>query len=164
MTPVTRGDIGYAHFVATVQKTVRAPADRVFAVLADGWTYSDWVVGTVHIRDVDADWPAPGSQLHHKAGPWPLSLQDSSTVVAMVPDRSLTLTAGLWPLGAATVRVELEPLGPAATRVVMHEEFHAGPLLWARNKVNDLVLHRRNLESLRRLADIAERSPVADQR
>jgi len=164
MTPVTRADIGYASLVATVQKTVRAPADRVFAVLADGWTYSDWVVGTAHIRDVDPDWPAVGAKLHHKAGPWPLSLQDSSTVEAMVPDRSLTLRAGLWPLGEATVRIDLEPLGPAATRVVMHEQFHAGPLLWARNKVNDLVLHRRNLESLRRLADIAERAPVPDQR
>lgn len=39
----------------------------------------------------------------------------------------------------------------------MHEEFDNGPLLLARNKINDLVLHRRNLESLRRLADIAVR-------
>jgi hypothetical protein len=30
-------------------------------------------------------------------------------------------------------------------------------LLFLRNKVNDLVLHRRNIESLRRLADIATR-------
>jgi hypothetical protein len=160
MTPVTCADIGYALGMATVQKTVRAPADRVFAVLADGWSYSDWVVGTVHIRDVDEDWPAVGAKLHHKAGPWPLSLQDSSTVVAMVPDRSLTLNAGLWPLGEATVRVDLEPRGSEATLVVMHEDFHAGPLLWARNKINDLVLHRRNSESLRRLADVAERSPI----
>jgi hypothetical protein len=29
-----------------------------------------------------------------------------------------------------------------------------------RNKINDLVLHRRNVESLRRLADIAEREKV----
>jgi uncharacterized protein YndB with AHSA1/START domain len=144
--------------VATVQRTVQAPPDRVFAVLADGWTYSDWVVGTVHIRNVDPDWPAPGSKLHHKAGPWPLSLQDTSTVLAMVPDRSLTLRAELWPLGEATVRIDLEPAGPAATRVIMHEDFHAGPLQWAKNKINDLILHRRNLESLRRLADIAERA------
>ena len=143
--------------MAIVQRTVPAPADRVFAVLADGWTYSDWVVGTAHIRDVDDTWPAPGSQLHHKAGPWPFSLQDSSTVVAMVPDRELTLKAGLWPLGQACVRILLEPLGSSATRVTIEEDFEAGPLLAVRNKINDLLLHRRNIESLRRLSDIATR-------
>jgi hypothetical protein len=129
----------------------------VFAVLADGWTYSDWVVGTVHIRDVEPAWPAPGSKLYHKAGPWPLSLQDSSTVVSMTPDRELTLKAGLWPLGQARVQIMLEPVGADSTRVTMAEEFEAGPLLALRNKINDLILHRRNVESLRRLADIATR-------
>jgi uncharacterized protein YndB with AHSA1/START domain len=142
--------------VATVQLTVKAPPDRVFAVLADGWTYSDWVVGTAHIRDVDPSWPAVGATLHHKAGPWPVSLKDSSTVLAVVPDRRLTLRVGLWPLGEATVDMLLEPAGPGAPRVVMNEEFHAGPLHWLKNKINDLVLHQRNVEALRRLADIAE--------
>jgi hypothetical protein len=75
----------------------------------------------------------------------------------MARDRSLTLRAGLWPLGEATVRMDLVPLGAAATRVVMHEDFHSGPLQWTRNKINDLVLYRRNIESLRRLSDIATR-------
>jgi uncharacterized protein YndB with AHSA1/START domain len=144
--------------VATVQRTVQAPPERVFAVLADGWTYSDWVVGTVHIRDVDAAWPEVGSHLHHKAGPWPLSLHDKSTVLAMEPGRRLRLNAGLWPLGEAVVDIHLEPAGVDATKVTMHEDFEKGPLLAVRNKINDLVLHRRNIESLRRLADIAERS------
>ena len=145
--------------MAIVARTVQAPPDRVFAVLADGWSYSDWVVGTVHIRDVDEAWPQPGSKLHHKAGPWPLSLHDSSTVLSCTPDRELRLNAGLWPLGAAIVGIRLEPVdGGAATKVVIEEDFEAGPLLWIRNKVNDLILHRRNIETLRRLADIAERS------
>jgi hypothetical protein len=140
-----------------VQRIFLAPPDRVFAVLADGWTYSDWVVGSAHIRDVDPEWPAPGARLHHKVGPWPLSLKDSSEVLACEPNRSLTLKAGIWPLGAATVRFDLEPVGPSATRVTMHEDFHAGPLAQLRNKINDLVLHQRNVESLRRLSDLAER-------
>jgi hypothetical protein len=148
--------------VAIVQRTVQAPPDRVFAVMADGWTYSDWVVGTVHVRDVDKSWPAPGSKLHHKAGPWPFSLQDSSTVVSMTPDKELSLKAGLWPLGQACVKITLEPVGVSSTRVTMEEDFEAGPLLFLRNKINDLVLHRRNIESLRRLADIATRNK-ADQ-
>ena len=143
--------------MAIVERTIQAPPDRVFAVLADGWSYSDWVVGTVHIRDVDPEWPRPGAELHHKAGPWPLSLQDSSTVLSCEPDRELTVRAGLWPLGEATVGFRLEPDGAGATRVTMTEDFAAGPLHWIRNKINDLVLHRRNVESLRRLADIATR-------
>ena len=144
--------------MAIVQRTVQAPPDRVFAVLADGWTYSDWVVGTVHIRDVDPNWPEVGSRLHHKAGPWPLSLHDKSEVLAMEPGRRLRLNAGLWPLGEAVVDIHLEPADEGATKVIMHEDFERGPLLAVRNKLNDLVLHRRNIESLRRLADIAERS------
>jgi uncharacterized protein YndB with AHSA1/START domain len=151
-----RAALGYAPPVATVQRIIQTTPDRVWAVLSDGWTYSDWVVGTVHIRDVDPDWPAVGAKLHHKAGPWPFSLQDSSTVLSCVPGRELTMKAGLWPLGSAVVRIELEPAG-AATKVTIHEQFDDGPLLLARNKINDLLLHRRNIESLRRLTDIAVR-------
>ena len=144
--------------MATVTRTMRAPADQIYAILADGWTYSDWVVGTAHIRDVDASWPAVGSKLHHKVGPWPLSLEDASTVVAVDPGRSLTLRAGLWPLGEATVRIELVPVDRENTRVTMHEDFDAGPLRWVKNKINDLMLHARNAEALRRLAELAENS------
>jgi uncharacterized protein YndB with AHSA1/START domain len=143
--------------VAIVERIIAAPPEHVFAVLADGWTYSDWVVGTVHMRDVDKDWPAPGSRLHHKAGPWPLSLKDSSQVLELEPGRRIKLAAGLWPLGEAVIDITLVPAG-AGTRVVMAETFERGPLRWAHNKINDLVLHRRNVESLRRLADIAERA------
>src|SRR3954470_19996366 len=105
------GRMGYAHFVALTKTTVQASPERVFAILSDGWWYSDWVVGTAHIRDVDPTWPAVGSRLHHKAGPWPLSLEDTSTVLEVEPNRRLRLRAGLWPLGEAVVDLRLEPLG-----------------------------------------------------
>jgi uncharacterized protein YndB with AHSA1/START domain len=146
---------GYETTMATVSRTVPARPEQVFAVLADGWTYSDWVVGTAHIRDVDDNWPEVGSSLRHKAGPWPLSLKDSSTVLECIPGRLLVLKAGLWPLGEATVRIELEPSGPAATRITMHEEFDAGPLTATKNTINALALHGRNAEALRRLCDLA---------
>ena len=156
---------GYGSRVAIVQRTVQASPQQIFAVLADGWTYSDWVVGTVHIRDVDAQWPQVGARLHHKAGPWPLSLHDSSTVLAVETDRLLKLRAGLWPLGSAVVEIVLDPLADGrGTRITMKEDFEAGPLLWARNKINDLVLHRRNIESLRRLTDIVLRSAKHEAR
>ncbi|WP_337589463.1 SRPBCC family protein [Micromonospora endolithica] len=136
---------------------IEAPPEQIWAVLADGWTYSDWVVGTAHVRNVDDAWPRVGSQLHHRAGPWPLSLQDSSTVLGCEPPHKLIVRAGLWPAGEAIVVFTLEQVGEGRTRVRLGEDFAAGPLRWVRNKVNDLVLHQRNKETLARLSDIARR-------
>ena len=97
--------------MAIVEKVIDAPPQQVFDVLADGWTYSDWVVGTAHVRDVDDAWPRVGSQLHHKAGPWPFSLQDASTVLVCEPPHRLVLRAGLWPAGEAIVVFTLHPVG-----------------------------------------------------
>jgi len=139
--------------MAEVQQRIAATPERVFDVLSDGWTYSDWVVGTTHVRAVDSSWPAVGSQLHHKSGPWPLSLHDRTEVLECEPGRRLVLRARLWPFGEAQVRLSLEPL-PGGCRVTIGETFVSGPLGWLHNKANDLVLHGRNRESLRRLSDI----------
>ncbi|KWV30087.1 polyketide cyclase [Micromonospora rifamycinica] len=149
--------------MAIVEKVIDAPPQQVFDVLADGWTYSDWVVGTVHVRDVDAQWPRVGTRLHHRAGPWPFSLEDASTVLVCEPPHRLVLRAGLWPAGEAIVVFTLTPEGDGATRVRIGEDFAAGPLRWFRTRLNDLVLHQRNRETLRRLADIATRQK-ADER
>ena len=110
------------------------------------------------MRDVDDAWPRVGSQLHHRAGPWPFSLQDTSTVLDCEPPHRLVLRAGLWPAGEAIVAFTLEPRRRGGTtRVRIGEDFAAGPLRWVRNKLNDLVLHLRNRETLARLADIATR-------
>jgi hypothetical protein len=143
--------------VSITERIIRAPADRVFSVLSDGWTYSDWVVGTAHIRDVDANWPAAGARLHHKAGPWPVSIRDRSESLACEPGRMLLLKVHVWPLGAGQVRFTLDPLDAEATRVTMQEQFVDGPLLGVRNKIGDTLLHYRNTEVLQRLADLAER-------
>ena len=141
--------------MATTTRLINAVPDRVFGVLADGGTYSDWVVGTAHIRDVDEGYPATGTEIRHKAGPWPVSLHDRTTVLECEPGRVLLLKIRLWPLGAGEVRFTLEPVGAAATRITIVEQFTEGPLLGLRNKINDVMLHFRNRESLRRLADLA---------
>ena len=79
----------------------------------------------------------------------------------MEPGRRLKMNAGLWPLGEAVVDIRLDVLGPDRTKVTIYEDFRRGPLLFVRNKVNDLVLHQRNVEALRRLADIVENSTVS---
>ncbi|MGC9665640.1 SRPBCC family protein [Planosporangium sp. 12N6] len=143
--------------MAKTEYLINTTPDRVFAVLADGWTYSDWVVGTAHIRAVDRGYPAPGTALHHKVGPWPFSIADKSVVLDCEQDRMLLLRIRLWPMGEGRVRLDLAPAGASATRVTMIEYFPAGPTRLLHTRVSDIALHWRNKESLRRLADLATR-------
>lgn len=143
--------------MARVERTIAADPETVFTVLADGWTYSDWVVGTAHIRDVEPTWPSPGSKIHHKVGPWPVSIRDTSESLACQRPNSLLLKVRIWPLGAGHVQFTLLPCGEGATRVTMREDFTAGPLRRLRTRLNDLALHARNVETLRRLDDLATR-------
>jgi len=141
--------------VIDTTRVIGTSPDRIFAVLADGWSYASWVVGAAHIRDVDPAWPAVGAKVHHRVGPWPLQINDESTVRAMEPDRLLELAAGIWPLGAAVVRLALVPVAPARTRVTMSEELISGLGRVIPRPVQFALLRPRNVESLRRLDDIA---------
>ena len=79
-----------------------SPQD-VFDVLADGWTYANWVVGAARIRDVDPEWPAVGSKIHHSVGMWPLLISDNTEVDHVDPPHQLRLKVRLWPTGAGVV-------------------------------------------------------------
>jgi hypothetical protein len=107
---------------------------------------------------VDANWPAPGSQIHHKAGPWPISLHERTVSLECEPPRRLVMRPRLWPLGEATVCITLTDADARRTRILIEEQFTAGPLLSMRNRIDDMLLNRRNAESLRRLADVVERA------
>lgn len=143
-----------------VSHTVAAGPDRVFAVLADGWLYPLWVVGASHMREVDESWPAVGSRIHHSVGPWPLAVKDVTKVIAVEPDRMLEIDARVWPTGAARVRLTLQQVGENETRVTMGEIFDRGPAQQIPTRAQAAVMRPRNVESLRRLADIAEHRDV----
>ena len=134
--------------------TVPAAREQVFAVLADGWTYSSWVVGASHIRDVDAGWPAEGTRIHHSVGSWPLLVKDITGVRAVQQPRLLELDARAWPFGAARVRLELTETAPNTTEVRMFEEVVRGPGRVLPQAVQAAVLVPRNRETLRRLSDL----------
>lgn len=144
-----------------VEIAIQAPRERVFSVLADGWLYSGWVVGASHIRAVDDGWPAVGTRIHHSVGPWPLVVQDVTAVHAVDPPRMIELDARLWPFGAARVRLELDEMDPAVTRVRMSEHVQRGPARILPHAAQAMLLLPRNRESLRRLAHLAVgRDPV----
>lgn len=138
-----------------VTATMHVPPDRVFAVLADGWSYAGWVVGATHVRDVDEGWPAKGTRIHHSVGMWPLVLNDVSTVTDVEPGRMLEMEAKAWPFGTAKVRLELTETEPGRTTVRMSEQAHRGPGTVLPKAVQRVLLVPRNRESLARLAHLA---------
>lgn len=133
-----------------------APPEAVFGVLADGCRYADWVVGAKKIRDADASWPEPGSRFHHTVGIGPLTIDDSSSVEEVDPPRSITLKVRARPAGVGRVRVELSPAEDGGTDITMSEEAVSGLAARIDNPVQRALLKGRNIEALRRLANLAE--------
>lgn len=140
---------------AAITRRMAASPQEVWSVLANGWLYPSWVVGAARMRNVDDQWPAPGAQLHHSVGGWPLLLDDSTEVLACEPERLLLLRARAWPAGAAQVLIELVE-GPDGTRVSIREDAVAGPALLMPRRARQAAIAPRNREALRRLSFLAE--------
>jgi hypothetical protein len=138
-----------------VRRTINAGPGRVWAVLADGWLYPSWVVGASRMREVDPSWPAPGSQLHHSVGLWPLLLDDRTEVIGSIPQEELRLRAHGWPAGAAEVLIRLTPVADG-TEVTMEEDAVEGPARLVPPPLRQVGVIPRNREALRRLAFLAE--------
>jgi hypothetical protein len=141
--------------VSTTSRVMACTTEDVFSVLADGWVYPLWVVGAARIRDVDAGWPAVGSRIHHSVGAWPALLDDTTSVMELDPGRRIRLRARAWPGGEAKVVIDVEPLDEGC-RVTITEQAVRGPATWVPKVLQDVGLHPRNVESLRRLAYLAE--------
>ena len=142
--------------MSTNTRRMHATPQQVWDVLADGWLYPLWVVGATRMREVDEDWPAVGSQLHHSVGTWPLMLDDSTEVLEVQPGSRLVLKARAWPAGSAKVVLHLSPVG-AETEVTIEEDVLEGPGQLMPKPLRDAQLHWRNDEALQRLAFVVER-------
>jgi uncharacterized protein YndB with AHSA1/START domain len=142
--------------MAQTTTRIAATPDRVFGVLADAWTYERWVVGCKQIRDVDDGWPAPGATFYHSVGIGPLTVRDTTTVIESDPPRRVVLRARARPAGVARVEIDLAEAG-GGTEVAMREQPISGPPARLHNPLQDLLIERRNAESLRRLKQLAER-------
>lgn len=140
---------------STTTRLAHCSPDDVWAVLADGWSLAVWVVGASRIRAVDAGWPAVGTSVHHSVGPWPVVIDDATTVRASEPGRRLLLQARAWPTGEASVDLRLEPEDDGC-RITLTEDASAGPARLVPPAVRRPLLDVRNREALRRLALVAE--------
>ncbi len=142
--------------MSTRRRVVDATPQQVWNVLADGWLYPLFVVGASRMREVDAEWPAPGSRLHHSVGVWPMLLDDTTEVLASDPTSCLRLKARGWPAGEAEVVLRIEPRG-TGSEVTITEDVVSGPGRLMPKPLRDPQIGWRNDETLRRLAYLAER-------
>jgi hypothetical protein len=108
------------------------------------------------MREVDDTWPQVGSKLHHSVGVWPLLIDDSTSVTECVPGSRISLRARGWPAGEAAVTITLTAAG-GQTEVAIEEDAVSGPGVLVPKPVRAALLKWRNVETLRRLAFLAER-------
>ena len=144
--------------VATNYRVLSCSPDDVFDVLADGWLFPTWVVGASRMRNVDDEWPKPGTKLHHSFGSWPLLVNDETTMLEWDPPRHAALKPKGWPIGEAVVSIDVKPR-PEGCVVRLVEKPVAGPATLVPSWLLDTMLHQRNVETLRRLAFVAEGRP-----
>jgi hypothetical protein len=103
---------------------IEASPDRVWSVLVDGSSYTDWDSGVVRLDGRIA----PGGRLKVTSGANP-GRAFTVRVTGLVPNESMQWSGGM-PLGLFRgVRTfTLAPAGPAATEFKVREEY-TGPLL-----------------------------------
>ena len=124
-----------------VTRDVAATRQRVWDVLADGWTYSGWVVGNSRIRAVSSNWPAPGSRTCILSGGWPTVINDETAVESCVSGEELVLLAKVRPAAEARIRMRLSNM-PGGCRVEMAEVAVSRPLRWIPDSLLARALER----------------------
>lgn len=124
---------------------VSAAPQQVWDVLADGWSYDQWVVGTTDIRRVDPGFPAEGANLAYTVDRGPIHMKDRTTVRIAEPLHRLEMEANARPVGTARISVEVLAWGEKS--VVVIDEHPLSGLGWLlHNPLSEMVL------SLRRMA------------
>ncbi|MFI6080308.1 SRPBCC family protein [Streptomyces sp. NPDC051217] len=136
----------------------RSVAD-VWAVLADGSRYGDWVVGTADSRPREGEWPEVGSSITYtiRLGRW--SLSGRTIVRRCEAPGVLELEADSGWLGTARIAVEVRPWGDNAL-VIVDEHPLRGPGGLLHNTAVDALIQLRHRSMLARLADVVENAPT----
>jgi uncharacterized protein YndB with AHSA1/START domain len=149
--------------MSTNSRVLACSPQDVFDILTDGWSYATWVVGAARIRDVDEEWPDPGSRIHHSVGMWPFLISDNTEIEEIDAPHEVVLRVRAWPAGEGRVRITCAPRGAGETEVVIEEYAVSGPAKLVPHAVQSSMLKFRNAEALRRLAYLAESRARAGQ-
>lgn len=141
--------------MAVQHRLVSGSPREVWAVLADGSRYGDWVVGPSHSHQSDGQWPQVGSCIEYSVSVGPLAVNGKTVVRICRPPRQLELEAEAGWLGTARIALDLRPWGED-TLVVLDEHPLRGPGGLLHNAVLDALIQLRHRSMLGRLADTVE--------
>ncbi|MET8558422.1 SRPBCC family protein [Streptomyces sp. NPDC004959] len=137
--------------MAVRHKLIERPRDEVWAVLADGARYGDWVVGTERSAPDEGNWPEVGSSIAYRVrvGRW--SAKGHTYVRRCEPPGILELEVDSGALGTARIALDLREWG-GDTLVLLDEHPLRGPGGLLHNSVVDALSQFRNRLMLSRLA------------
>ncbi|WP_326667660.1 SRPBCC family protein [Streptomyces sp. NBC_01257] len=143
--------------MAVRHRLIESPAGEVWAVLADGTRYGDWVVGTSRSRPADGEWPQVGSSIRYtiRFGPW--SVAGRTVVRRCEAPGVLELEVDSGWLGTARIALEVRPWGENAL-VTIDEHPLRGPAGKLHNTAVDALIQLRHRSMLARLADTVEKA------
>jgi uncharacterized protein YndB with AHSA1/START domain len=133
-----------------------ATPEAIWTYIGDARTYPRWVVGAAESRKVDANYPEPGSTLHHTQIVPKVGLKDTTSVVDATPPEELELEVRIRPLAVNGVRFILRPDGNGRTHVTMLEWPKYGLVARLLGPLFVPSLQVRNAETLRRLKNLSE--------
>ncbi|MFJ2092690.1 SRPBCC family protein [Streptomyces sp. NPDC087901] len=144
--------------MAVRHRLIESPVEDVWAVLADGTRYGDWVVGTSESRPEDGEWPQIGSSITYtiQVGPW--SVAGSTVVRRCEAPGVLELEVDSGWLGTARIALEVRPWGENAL-VTIDEHPLRGPAGKLHNTAVDALIQLRHRSMLARLAATVEKAP-----
>ena len=137
--------------MVVVEKSMPAPATKVFDVISEPTTYPDWLTGAKRIRRVDNDFPRPASEFKHEVGAGPLTVKDTSEVEEVRPNHMLEMVVRARPFLVARVKFDVFAEGSRSSRLRITEtpigvyRFFS----WA----IDPLIKARNTHSINRLSD-----------
>ncbi|MQY06779.1 SRPBCC family protein [Actinomadura macrotermitis] len=141
---------------------IDAPPDAVWAALADGSRYADWVVGTKRILREDPQWPQVGAEIRFEFGAGPLTFSDRTVVRVCEPPERLELEIKARIFGTVRMAFSLTAWGEG-TLVIADEHPLTGLGTGLQGPPAELVLNLRNRLMLRNLDAVVQdkrRSPA----
>jgi uncharacterized protein YndB with AHSA1/START domain len=135
---------------------INAPPEQAFRVLADPDGFAE-ASGASDEREIEGEWPHPGSRFRSRKGLPGMTVVDELTVVEEEAPRRLVLHGTVSPLLEADIEVEIEPY-LNGSRVTMKETPTGRYGSRLPSRLLDAALERRNQRVLERLQRLAVRS------
>ncbi|CAL9650144.1 SRPBCC family protein [Streptomyces sp. Tu 3180] len=149
--------------MAVRHRLIHTSPQTVWAVLADGSRYAEWVVGTSSSEPVRGQWPQLGAAIRYEVRLGPARLSNETVVRRCEPGEALELEAKAGPLGTARVAIEVRPWGEECL-VFVDEHPLQGAGGTMHNVAVDVLIQLRHRAMLARLAKLCEAEAAEEER